>query len=357
VSDRLSYERDELVSSHPYVRPHQVDGRLFHGGFIAEGGYVPPRILGRAPATEAWARALVGRGHTLIDCAEEAHPFEVYPSTRQQKFLLGIGSVRPLADALTITAHNEGKGEALCYLPPMDLQALIEEPIAETTTGHLWKGLFWAHGVDEAGDRNCPEEGGHKQMWLAVRDMLFGEDPFPPPEVPPLYSRPKPEGGEMPMLPAPVAKLFEANMALLQVEIRSYRFAQLCVDLCRDPQLFADRRKAALMVADIVDRIVADEASHVAYLQVLFSELRSFTFKGLDGQRHQGADLIDPVWDRLLAWPDEEALLRRWAHSRDQVKADLQARLDPSAARKALEEFDSLASPAGRRLAEPLAAV
>ena len=55
---RLSYSSDELLSSHDYAAPHVVAGRTLHGGFLADGTYMPPRALGRVPALEAWEQAL-----------------------------------------------------------------------------------------------------------------------------------------------------------------------------------------------------------------------------------------------------------------------------------------------------------
>ena len=48
--------------------------------------------------------------------------------------------------------------------------------------------------------------------------------------------------------------------------------------------------------------IKKDEAIHVAYLAVIISELRSFTFKSLDEKEINGAEFIDPIWDRMVTW-------------------------------------------------------
>jgi hypothetical protein len=89
--------------------------------------------------------------------------------------LLAAGLRRCLWDELTIIGVNEGRGEAMCHVKPVDLQACIEEDLDNTLTGHLWKGLFWAHGADEAGAPDVDGVGGHKQMWFLVRDLLFGD--------------------------------------------------------------------------------------------------------------------------------------------------------------------------------------
>ena len=48
--------------------------------------------------------------------------------------------------------------------------AHFDESIDGTAIAHLQSGLFEAHARDEAG---WEEEGGHKQMWFAARDVAF----------------------------------------------------------------------------------------------------------------------------------------------------------------------------------------
>src|SRR4051795_6153603 len=52
------------------------------------------------------------------------------------------------------------------------MQAHFDEPITGTAIAHLQSGLFEAHARDEAG---WEDEGGHKQMWFAARDIAFDE--------------------------------------------------------------------------------------------------------------------------------------------------------------------------------------
>ena len=65
---------------------------------------------------------------------------------------------------------------------------------------------------------------------------------------------------------------------------------------------FPDWREAAALAAEMVERIRTDEAIHVGYLQTTISEMRSFTFKGVDGSRVKGSDLIDPIWEGMVHW-------------------------------------------------------
>src|SRR5205823_7424632 len=64
----------------------------------------------------------------------------------------------------------EGFGAYLRYSPIPDLQQCFEDDIRGTAMAHLGGGLYEAHARDEAG---FEDEGGHKQMWFAARDIAF----------------------------------------------------------------------------------------------------------------------------------------------------------------------------------------
>ena len=51
----------------------------------------------------------------------------------------------------------------------------------------------------------------------------------------------------------------------------------------------------------MISRIKKDEAIHVAYLTVIISELRTFTFK-VEGKEILGAEFIDPIWNKMVTW-------------------------------------------------------
>ena len=55
---QLRYSQDELMSDVDCARPQVIGGRRMHGGFDADGRYVPPRSKGRNEALDAWTRAL-----------------------------------------------------------------------------------------------------------------------------------------------------------------------------------------------------------------------------------------------------------------------------------------------------------
>jgi hypothetical protein len=49
----LIFDEAYLLSNHDYARPHVIAGRRIHGGFDANGVYVPPRAKGRNVALDA----------------------------------------------------------------------------------------------------------------------------------------------------------------------------------------------------------------------------------------------------------------------------------------------------------------
>ena len=63
---KLVYTEAELMSNHDYAKPHVIDGRRMHGGFDANGVYVPPRAKRRNEALDAWTAALRKRGGDLF---------------------------------------------------------------------------------------------------------------------------------------------------------------------------------------------------------------------------------------------------------------------------------------------------
>ena len=297
----LRYSRDELLSSHPYARPHEEAGYKLHGGFDADGQYVSPRTLVRWPAVRAWNAALEARGGELIDASGKLLERDGYPSFAQQKLLLQSGFGQTLWNSLTVTGVIEKRGQALCQLVAPDLQAIIVEDISGAACGHLNAGLLYAHGMDEGGDPEHPEFGAHDAMWFASRDLVFGKGAYPMPVVPDNISRPV-EDRELPQLPPQYEPLIKLLTNVLMIEIRAESFFALCCRIFRDPELFTDKRPRAELAASMVERIRTDEAIHVAYLQTVVSELRAFTLKTVDGRQVKGAEIIDPLWAKMVEW-------------------------------------------------------
>ncbi|HET7333884.1 MAG TPA: hypothetical protein VFI93_02115 [Rhizomicrobium sp.] len=334
---RLSYSRDEILSNHVFAAPHEEVGYRLHGGFDAAGAYISPRTLHRWPAIRAWSDALVERGHTLIDSSQQLMVRESYPSTAQQSFLLHHGLGQTLWDSLTVTGVIEARGRRLAETTAPEFQDVVVDDISQTATGHLNKGLLIAHGLDEGGDPDRGE-GGHDSMWFAVRDMLFGAGAYPLCEVPDSLSRPE-RGRLMPQLPEDHENWILLLMNVLMIEVRAEHFFDFCTNVMRDPNNFRDRRDVALHAADLVDRIRQDEAPHVGYLTAVVSELRSFTFKCIDGGTVKGADMIDPIWMGMVHWHTVTNADFDHAQNRTEIVGLLSARKNGP---ELIAQFDSL---------------
>ncbi len=295
---KLVYMAEEILADHPYAKLHIEAGYRLHGGFDAAGNYVSPRTLHRWPAINAWGEALKARGHDLVDSSQQLMTMGSFPNVAQQGLLLDLGLGQTLWDSLSVTGVVEGRGKMLAQAEAPDFQSIVVDDISQTATGHLNKGLLRAHGFDEGGDGTL---GGHDAMWFAVRDMLFGKHAFPHAEVPASLSKPD-QGRLMPQIPPEHERWILLMMNVLMIEIRAENFFNFCTSVMRDPRNFRDRRDVAMHAADLVDRIRQDEAPHVGYLTVVISELRSFTFRTVDGKQVSGASFIDPIWRGMVQW-------------------------------------------------------
>jgi hypothetical protein len=337
----LSYSRDELMRSHTFARPHEAAGYRLHGGFDGAGAYVSPRTLVRWPAVRAWGEALQARGWPLIDASAALLARPGFPNFEQQKLLISEGLGQTFWDSLTVTGIIEARGQGLCNFQAPDLQAQILEPLGETASGHVNQGLLYAHGADEGGDPAAPGEGAHDAMWFAARDLAFGKGAWPLAKAPDSIAR-EVTGREMPDIPEPYEQFIKFMMNVLMIEIRAESFFDLCSRLFRDPELFTERRAEADLAAELVERIRTDEAIHVAYLQVLISELRAVTWRTIDGGTRRGAEILDPVWERMVEW--HGATQRDLAADRSRVELEVRlvAERGQVAARSLLERIDAL---------------
>ncbi len=333
----LIFTESELMASHDYVRALSAAGHPLHGGFDASGEYHSPRTLHRWPAVRGWQAALKARGWPLIDASRSLLAVSHFPNVEQQSLLLSWGCGQTLWNALTVTGVVEARGRILAQFPAPDFQALVEEEISQTTLAHLGRGLFRAHGFDEGG---MPEsgQGGHDVMWFAARDLLFGAGAWPMPEVPPSLARPA-AGRLLPMIDAPFEAAIVMMMNVLMIEVRAEAFFSFCLQVMRDPRNFADRRAAADEAARMVAFIREDEQIHVAYLQTALSELRSLTFKTLDGRRIPGERLLDPLWEGFVRFHAVDALEHNHAQTRSAIESTL--RSQPEGAQR-LAVFDAL---------------
>ena len=167
---QLTWTERELLADHDIAEPLVAGGVRCHGGFDADGAYVSPRTRNRVPAIAAWQESHREQfGTEILDAPLELWP-EVFPNVAQSKYLLREGVREPTISALTRIGTVEGFGSMIRAVQVDDLQSHFDESIAGTAIAHLQGGLFEAHARDEAG---WEDEGGHKQMWFAARDVAF----------------------------------------------------------------------------------------------------------------------------------------------------------------------------------------
>ena len=301
----LRFDREALLRSHEGLKPHVVAGHLLHGGFDAEGRYVPPRTLVRGPAVAAWTDALRKRGGDLLPADASLLAGVRMPNEAQGRLLLREGLAQTFWNQLTVTGKIEARGRVLRDLPLPSLADAIHEDASEWAIGHLDCGLLEAHGLDEGGE---PERGlgGHDVMWFALRDLAFGAVDYPDAPVPERIGRDDDPEPTVSAIPHAIERTLSFLMNLLVIEFRAELAFSFTEAMLRDPALFRERRAQALEAAAVVERIRADEEIHVASLRLYLGELRAATFRTRDGGRLPGADVVDPLWERLAHWATVE---------------------------------------------------
>ena len=335
---KLRYTRDELMADHAYARPHLVAGRRMHGGFLADGTYVPPRTAVRQPAVDAWTEALRARGGDWLDADASLLEGVRLPNVEQQRVLLRNGLGEPFWNNLTIIGKIEAKGRLLADITFPDLQDVIVEDISEMAIGHLNEGLLVAHGIDEGGQ---PDQGigGHDEMWFVARDLAFGEGAHPDVEPADAIARPDDER-RIPELRGDIEGLVSFLANLLLIEFRAELGFSESQAVLRTQELWGERAGKAEEAAEIIGRIRTDEEIHVSSLRLYLGEIRSCTFRTVDGGTIAGAEVIDRFWDDLVKW----AVVEKPALEAEQQRRGLEERIaqHPEAAR-VLAEFDAAA--------------
>lgn len=334
----LRYTRDQLMADHDYAEPHVVAGRRMHGGFLADGTYVPPRTKVRQPAVDAWSEALRARGGDVFDADASLLDGVRLPNIEQQRVLLRNGLGESFWNTLTIIGKIEAKGRLLADITFPDLQDVIVEDISEMAIGHLNEGLLVAHGLDEGG---LPEQGigGHDEMWFVARDLAFGEDAYPDVEPADNIARPDDER-RIPELRGDIEGLVSFLANLLLIEFRAELGFSETQAVLRTPDLWGDRAEAAAEAAEIIGRIRTDEEIHVSSLRLYLGEIRSCTFRTVDGGTIPGSEVIDRFWDDLVKW----AVVDKPALEADQQRRMLEERIRRHAeADRVLAEFDAAA--------------
>jgi hypothetical protein len=297
--DVLQYTREQLIAEPPAVMPNVIAGRLFHGSVDDTGRYFSPRLHYRRPAVDCWSRALRLQSGELIDIALDGFGANSIPSTAQQALLLSAGICQPLFDAFTEMSDVERRAGRLHNVKVFEFADIVVEDISSSALGHLNLGLIEAHGLDEGGDPQNPQIGGHDKMWLAVRDLIL-----PCCENAPLvFEKPSDVSPslviqEFAIIPSEFEFTIRFLVDILVSEIRADLFFNYCESLFEFPLIFLNHEKAVRDAQTIVRYIRADEKIHVDYLRLAISEMRALSFRTLDGKILSGSSLIDSVWTK-----------------------------------------------------------
>jgi hypothetical protein len=336
-ASRLEFSESELLDSGPYEAPLVAGGVRCHGGFDASGAYRSPRTLHRGPAVAAWQARLAREGHALLEISGALMPPQ-YPNVAQAKLLLRSGVRDPIVRALTIISIVEGFGAIIRDVRVPKLEELVVEPIAGTALAHLGRGLFEAHARDEAGWR---DEGGHKQMWEAARDLALEKPKIPADVMMRMMARTgqrAPAERPFPMLDETLERMLSMMAQVCVVEVFAEGTFRWGVELLSDPEVSARPREAG----DMVRHIQSDEKPHVEYLRTALSEVRARTLRTVDGKTIAGRRVVDGLLHRIL-----RAITRdRPRDQRDDLRASLAEAMKVAANPNALlAEFDALESP------------
>jgi hypothetical protein len=344
TTQQVSFTEAELLADHTFAEPLIEGGVRCHGGFDEDGRYVSPRTRFRVPAIEAWQaqnRELFGTD--VLSIPLETWPQHV-PNVAQARHLITSGVPEPLIATLTRIGTVEGFGANIRFLQPGDLQRRFDEDIRGTAIDHLGRGLFEAHGRDEAG---WEEEAGHKDMWFAARDLAF-EAPTAEVDIEAMLARmgfgqgTGPGGEPIRLLPNDIDPNLEiiANLMIrvLFIEIQAFHTFAWAEEWLSDPDLVAGDGRAA----ELVSYIRADETPHVGYLKTALTEMRDRTWIGDGGKRHAGTDMIGTLWDAGL----ESSLGASRAQNRKAILGEVEHWcLRHEGGADILAEFHSLASP------------
>ncbi|MGK2947506.1 MAG: hypothetical protein ACSLFP_02960 [Acidimicrobiales bacterium] len=345
TTDQVHFTEAELLLDHDMAEPLVEGGVRCHGGFDDDGAYVSPRTRFRVPAIEAWqAQNVETFGTDVLHVPLDTWPAHI-PNVAQARHLITSGVPEPLIATLTRIGTVEGFGANIRFLQPGDMQVHFDEDIRGTAVDHLGKGLFEAHGRDEAG---WEEEAGHKAMWFAARDIAF-ESPTAKIDIDAMLARmgfgqpgSGPGAQAERLLPEDVDVNLEliANLMLrvLFIEVQAFHTFAWAEDWLSDTDLVAGEGRAA----ELVSYIRADETPHVGYLKTALTEMRDRTWIGDGGKKHAGTDMIGRLWDRGL----EQSLGAGRAQTRKAVLGEVEHwSLQHDGGADILAEFHALASP------------
>ena len=314
---RLEFKFEELLGSPKFDAPLIAGGVRCHGGFNADGAYVSPRTLWRNPAVHAWqAQHINSSPLPLVEVPSDAIPPHL-PSVEQAKLLLREGVRLPMVRTLTEIAIIEGFGATIRDLPVPPISSFIREDVTGTALAHLTGGLFEAHARDEAG---WGEEGGHKQMWEAARDLALSDPKIPGDILMAIMGRRGASGGAaraLPQLKEEVERLLGFMTNVLIVEVFAASTFAWAEQVLSDPEVSDSPQDAA----DMIRYIRADESPHVEYLRTALSEISARTLIGDDGKDYPGHDVVQTLLDRSL----RAVIRQRGAERRNQLHASIRS--------------------------------
>jgi hypothetical protein len=303
TTQQVEFTEQELLADHAIAEPLVAGGVRCHGGFDDKGDYVSPRTKFRVPGIEAWqAKHREEFGKEVLDIPLETWP-EHFPNVAQARYLIENKVPEPLIGTLTRIGTVEGFGANIRFLQPGNMQRHFDESVKGTTIDHLGKGLFEAHGRDEAG---WEQEAGHKDMWFAARDIAF-ENPKAKVDIDAMLARMgfgQPGSGGPSfferVLPDDIDPNLEAIAGLmtrvLLIEIQAFHTFKWAETWLSDSKLVAGDGEAAKLVG----YIRGDETPHVGYLKTGLTEMRDRTWIGQSGKKHSGQEMFDIIWDRAL---------------------------------------------------------
>lgn len=330
----LVYSVEEILTDPEVREPLVANGVRCHGGFDADGRYRSPRTRHRAPAIRAWQARLARDGDALVDIPRVLVPPQ-YPNAAQTKLLLREGVRDPVVRTLTMISIIEGFGAIIRDVRVPALAELVIEPIDGTALAHLRGGLFEAHARDEAGHR---DQGGHKQMWEAARDLAL-ENPSVPGDVLMRFMgrRNGSRGREraFPRLDEGLERMLQTMATVLVVEVFAENTFDWGQQVLSDPEVSADPEGAGAMVG----YIRSDEHPHVEYLRTALSEVRARTLRSADGGTLAGRTVVDDLLHRTLFALTTERPRQQREDLRASLGESMRAARDP---RRLAEEFDAL---------------
>ena len=339
---QVEFTEAELLSNHDVSAPLIAGGVRCHGGFTDDGTYVSPRTKFRVPGVLAWQdKHRAEFGTEILHAPLELWP-ENFPNLDQARFLIKSGVNEPLIATLTRIGTVEGYGANIRLLQPGNLQKHFVEDLKGTAMDHLGRGLFEAHGRDEAG---WEEEAGHKDMWFAARDVAF-DGQSADIDIEAMLAR---MGFGQPGSGIAVERLLpddiDANLELIAnfmvrvlfIEISAFHTFRWAEAWLSDPDLVAGDGEAA----DLVSYIRADETPHVDYLRTALTEMRDRTWIGDTGKRYPGTEMIGRLWEAGL----EQSLGAGREAGRKAIRGEVEHWiLQRPNGKDVLAEFDSLGS-------------